>query len=480
MGIDSLLQQNMQNAGLAGSDQLARNAMFPQSQMDKTQYAVSSQLPTGAEALRADYDTPTDSYTGVTSQSFAQGGIAAMRYDDGGDVSQTQEPAPTDYITGNQDLWNVNVTQEEAQALNALKASDPKQYNAELMNRLSDQLNTNYRTNENYDNVWKQFQGLQSSDPQEWYKKQLGFLGGQQGWQIGQNTGERGNALNPQIQDTVAQAQAAGLSPDEIQQILSGSSQNARNTNVRRIANEAASGGPGVFSGLGEAAPMFAAVAAMALAPELAPLLAPELGAFGGALASGALTGGALGGINAASTGKDVGRGALMGGVTGAAGAGLGGALNGLDPSLAQGVQGLKVANSVYNFAQNPSNIGAGINAAKGAYQLGNTMMAAKGGLMASGGIANLGAYSDGGQLLKGPGDGMSDNIPAKIGSHQPARLADGEFVIPADVVSHLGNGSTDAGAKQLYKMMDNIRRARTGNPKQGKQINPAKFTPKG
>ncbi len=77
--------------------------------------------------------------------------------------------------------------------------------------------------------------------------------------------------------------------------------------------------------------------------------------------------------------------------------------------------------------------------------------------------LAHLGDYSDGGRLLKGPGDGMSDNIPATIGRKQPARLADGEFVVPADVVSHLGNGSTDAGAKKLYAMMDKIRRARTG-----------------
>ena len=97
---------------------------------------------------------------------------------------------------------------------------------------------------------------------------------------------------------------------------------------------------------------------------------------------------------------------------------------------------------------------------------------------MAGGGLSSLGGYSDGGRLLKGPGDGMSDNIPAQIGAKQPARLADGEFVVPADVVSHLGNGSTDAGAKQLYKMMDRIRAARTGNKKQGKQINPNKFTP--
>jgi hypothetical protein len=91
----------------------------------------------------------------------------------------------------------------------------------------------------------------------------------------------------------------------------------------------------------------------------------------------------------------------------------------------------------------------------------------------------NLGSYSDGGRLLKGPGDGMSDDIPASIADKQPARLADGEFVVPADVVSHLGNGSTDAGAKHLYKMMDNVRKARTGRKAQGKQIKADKFLPK-
>jgi hypothetical protein len=97
---------------------------------------------------------------------------------------------------------------------------------------------------------------------------------------------------------------------------------------------------------------------------------------------------------------------------------------------------------------------------------------------MTDGGISTLGSYSDGGRLLKGPGDGMSDDIPAKIGGKQEARLADGEFVVPADVVSHLGNGSTDAGAKHLYKMMDKVRKARTGNHKQGKQIKAEKYIP--
>jgi len=97
---------------------------------------------------------------------------------------------------------------------------------------------------------------------------------------------------------------------------------------------------------------------------------------------------------------------------------------------------------------------------------------------MAEGGITSLGSYSDGGRLLRGPGDGMSDDIPAKIGRKQEARLADGEFVVPADVVSHLGNGSTDAGAKTLYAMMNKVRKARTGTKKQGRQIESSSYLP--
>jgi len=81
---------------------------------------------------------------------------------------------------------------------------------------------------------------------------------------------------------------------------------------------------------------------------------------------------------------------------------------------------------------------------------------------LAMGGIASLGGYSDGGQLLRGPGDGVSDDIPATIGGKQPARLADGEFVVPARIVSELGNGSTEAGARKLYAMMDRIKKARS------------------
>jgi hypothetical protein len=82
------------------------------------------------------------------------------------------------------------------------------------------------------------------------------------------------------------------------------------------------------------------------------------------------------------------------------------------------------------------------------------------------------------GGYLDGQGDGMSDSIPATIEGKQPARLADGEFVIPADVVSHLGNGSSKAGSKRLYAMLDKVRHARTGNKKQGKEIKPEKYMP--
>ena len=96
----------------------------------------------------------------------------------------------------------------------------------------------------------------------------------------------------------------------------------------------------------------------------------------------------------------------------------------------------------------------------------------AAGGLsaLAGGGMSHLGGYSDGGRLLKGPGDGVSDSIPATIGRNkQPARLADGEFVVPARIVSELGNGSTEAGARKLYAMMDRIQAARRGTVGKGR-----------
>lgn len=106
-------------------------------------------------------------------------------------------------------------------------------------------------------------------------------------------------------------------------------------------------------------------------------------------------------------------------------------------------------------------------------------------GIAAGGSISdagyNLGGYSDGGRLLRGPGDGVSDSIPAVIGKKQPARLADGEFVVPARIVSELGNGSTEAGARKLYAMMDRIQKARgktVGKGKVAKNSRSEKYLP--
>jgi hypothetical protein len=106
----------------------------------------------------------------------------------------------------------------------------------------------------------------------------------------------------------------------------------------------------------------------------------------------------------------------------------------------------------------NPNNINPVLGQAFGGQQ-----QLANGGIasLAQGGPSHLGDYSDGGRLLKGPGDGVSDSIPASIGDKRPARLADGEFVVPARIVSELGNGSTEAGARKLYAMMDRVQSAR-------------------
>jgi hypothetical protein len=577
MGIDFLTQQNMQNAGLAGIDRLAGNAMFPQSQMDKTQYAVSSQMPTSAEVLNSGYEPKTNSYTGLPTQAFAEGGIANIPRYDGGDGSVVTE-APV----------------EEQKPL--------------TMAELSDKLKAEYNSNADYVPTWQQFQSLKETDPAQWHKHQLSWLGHQQGWQIGQNTSERNAAGIPVIQDEIEQAKKAGLSQEEIDTILGGSSQAANYQNQNRIAKEAAQGQgwvnqtiPGGYTTLGALALAAAAPYALGAIGTAGTAGAAGSGAIGagaagagaaGAAAAsttpawmlaagkGAAIGAAMGGGSAAITGGDVGKGILYGGITGAVGGGAGNAfgggyagnmaggalaggtgsalrggnvlegagmgaaggalstgISGLDapdavkqglnmfgkplvmsqvrnafgggqsPQGPQGISGIPGATQnagisantpgMFNFAPNtPPAMGLGISSPQAVvpapmqqplflsklseFKYDSPYEMAAGGMAHGGGISDLGSYSDGGRLLKGPGDGMSDHIPATIGHKQSARLAEGEFVVPADVVSHLGNGSTDAGAKQLYKMMDNIRRARTGNPKQGKQINPDKFTPKG
>ena len=139
-------------------------------------------------------------------------------------------------------------------------------------------------------------------------------------------------------------------------------------------------------------------------------------------------------------------------------------ALN-INPTGATGIQALQ--------AKNAATAGSGVSSLLSVPQYddkGNVIT------MAKGGIAK---FALGGRYLGGTTDGMADEVPASIDGKQPAALSDGEFVIPADVVSHLGNGNSNAGAKALYDMMANVRQDRTGNPKQGKEINATNYIPK-
>jgi hypothetical protein len=161
-----------------------------------------------------------------------------------------------------------------------------------------------------------------------------------------------------------------------------------------------------------------------------------------------------------------------------------GGTVNTNSSSIASGgIQDLYGTNDQTTGTQNLSKEGYGIGrlnslAAEGSRAKAADTFYAMGGpiAFADGGIFELEAAKGG--YLDGQGDGMSDSIPATIEGKQPARLADGEFVVPADVVSHLGNGSSKAGAKNLYAMMHKVRKARTGHTKQGKEIKPQKYMP--
>jgi hypothetical protein len=137
-------------------------------------------------------------------------------------------------------------------------------------------------------------------------------------------------------------------------------------------------------------------------------------------------------------------------------------------------------AQTMQSTAQTPYNTysSAGYSGPSGSSGLGSVGGSSNGAFPLEGqyGIVKMAAGGMTPRFLSGGGDGMSDDIPARIEGKQEARLADGEFVVPADVVSHLGNGSSKAGAKRLYSMMDKVRHARTGNKKQGKQINPDEF----
>jgi len=155
---------------------------------------------------------------------------------------------------------------------------------------------------------------------------------------------------------------------------------------------------------------------------------------------------------------------------TGGVGSGMAGTLGG--PGYGEypfGSAGPRVPPSSPNYVPPPRASGGSGGSRTSLDDMRNTQ------LLAAGGLASLGGK---GYYLGGTTDGMADRVPASIDGKQEARLSDGEFVVPADVVSHLGNGNSNAGAQQLYAMMDKVRQDRTGRKEQGKQINPKRYMP--
>jgi len=368
----------MANGGIAA---LGQNNMYPMSQLDQTQYATPSQMPTSAEVVNAGYEPTTNPYTG-SEVRMADGGISAYQAY-GPEITRNRVSVPTlgdtsgeqlgirqSYVTNPRTGGAMVAGQQPSYALPEVQA-----YNDRLMERANQQYNVNLPPNAlivpgSQEDQRKQSenptQASASTTPSDWidqqYQNYFGRLADQPG------------------RDYVQQHLDAGMTQDEAMRIMA--------MQPEHLAYAAAN--PGMAN------------QSQGIAYD------PATRRYSGQVVT-----------------QD---------------------MRDAQAKQAQQPQQMQQERII-------SNEGGGF---------------ANGG-MAQGGIYNLGGYSDGGRLLKGPGDGVSDDIPAQIGAKQPARLADGEFVLPARIVSELGNGSTDAGAKRLYAMMDRVQANRKKSVGKGK-----------
>jgi hypothetical protein len=557
--------------------------MYPGSQIDHSAYADPTQLPLAAQAVRADYDPETNPLTGEATSRFAKGGIATLRFTDGGETSPEQMLSNFN----EQPAWNPESGQVKLQAI-------PKQGDREGEAQITDYTipkdqikdfasfndpetgkftgaaytmkdgstlgvdkygivqqatpsRSDYKLNEQgyyqpvganltwdggLNQLTKKVGGVDVLVPGQFHK------GGYQDSQGNLRVDESGVPI-PLLPNYLDSGMGkSGLS--DAAPYITAAMMAAATMGASAPASAAMLGGEAAFTGMVPASETllgsmgYLAPAATSAAPALtsvAPTVASVAPTTAGITA---LDAGTQAAINAAAL-PTYGSATLPYGITSVApvtsstlipgaaaleagAAGVGGATAAETAGMSTGqkiLAGTMAAKALSSGSGSSSSGGGGpatvattstpqqqypqqqpqqlvmspymtptntTGAMYTPYMYSyNTRRAAQGGMMYGdgGGISSLGSYSDGGRLLKGPGDGMSDGIPARIGQKQPAALADGEFVIPADVVSHLGNGSTDAGAKQLYKMMDKIRQARTGRKSQGRQINPNKFLPK-
>jgi hypothetical protein len=503
--------------------------------MDKTQYAVPRQLPTSAEVISADYDPKTDVFTGMPDR-FAMGGLASIPRFDGEDGSQVeasswnpesgqvklQAPDPQDPYGA---MKTVDYTIPKDQIKNYAPNID--QATGTATGGGAYVLNDGSTMHIGRDGI------VQATTPgrNDYKLNEQGYyqpVGENLTWdgglsQLTKKIGGVDVVVDPLFTKGGYQDAKGNLRVDENgvpiplppAQFDSGAGKSGLADAAPYIAAAAmmaATGMPTGFEGMvpasqtllgsmGYLAPTAGGITALdagtqaaintaaaptytsatlpagitSVAPATSATMLPGAAALQAGGGAGVIGGsGIAGGTAGMTTGQKV-LAASLASKALSSGSGGGGSAGPASTTTTTQAPPPSIASNTYNPAFTMPNMFAMNNA-----QMGNAYQPQTYRYYAQGGVADLGGYAAGGKLLKGPGDGMSDSIVANIAGKQPARLADGEFVVPADVVSHLGNGSTDAGAKHLYKMMDRIRQARTGNSKQGKRINPDKFLPKG
>lgn len=499
MGIESLLLQNPQNTGPtekgdSGRFDFMNKGMYPMSQMQRSNYANPTQVPLAAQAAMADYDPATNPLTGEPVSRFAVGG--SVFKDDPNNFA-------ADVTKAYKTLFGRDPSEQELRTnVNALNR-DPDAYGW-IVNKLSDSPEVDQAIKEGKVNLTPRTSisgesEVETSGKDAAVQDLLGAYGKFTPTPEPGGLAGFANKIGPYAPFLAAAAAVAGPAMFG-EAALEGA---AGATGALGAGEGVTVGAPILEPALGITS--IAPEAASAAYPGMSAELAAELGLAGSS--SGLSGAGASGdvlanmGIEGANkfgelTAKDaliakLGLDMVTGGAGGQGGTGGSTTTTSTPFATNQNPYSLQynpttqtnpfTAAGMTNegfYGYKPTTYGYDYGIKPLALKAPEIGFRSKG--YAEGGIADLGGYAAGGKLLKGPGDGMSDSIVANIGGKQPARLADGEFVIPADVVSHLGNGSTDAGAKQLYKMMDRVRHARTGNKKQGKQINPSKFLPKG
>ena len=484
--------------GDLGQFDFMNKGMYPMSQIDRSYYSAPTQAPLAAQAAASDYDPETNPLTGEPVARFAQGGIAIFAK--GGSPFQDD---PNNFAADLTKAYKATLGRDPS--TEELRANvDALNKNPDAYAFIVDQLASDPSAAKFYtENTTPQFDEAGNAIDVPAYDADQTAMGLKSAYGKFTPTPEHGgiqgfaNKIGRYAQllmaaVAVATPYLAGTAATE--GVLSGAAVPLSEITGSTFGGsafalpESVAAGADVFGGLagtegayggltaaeqasaltgatGGVGPTYAEMGYLgANAPETAAAIA-KADAAAKLAGAGGMTAKQL---MAANMGLKTLAGA-MGGASGQGGTSGNSGISQMQTPSQQYIQPSMLAQQKYGELYRP-------------YTYDYTRHAAQGGVMYAngGGISTLGSYSDGGQLLKGAGDGMSDDIPAHIGGDQPAALADGEFVIPADVVSHLGNGSTDAGAKQLYKMMDRIREARTGNSKQGKQINPDKFLPKG